>query len=54
MRWDEYGQRKPDGPADWYVRPSAAFNATCPFTPAAANEDAIAAERFPKQAMPRR
>jgi coenzyme F420-reducing hydrogenase beta subunit len=47
MRWDTYGQRKPDGPSDWYVRPDPAFDATCPFAPNAADEDAIAAARFP-------
>ncbi|MGR4863940.1 Coenzyme F420 hydrogenase/dehydrogenase, beta subunit C-terminal domain [Caulobacter sp. LARHSG274] len=46
MQLDRYGQFKPEGPADWRRAPSAAFAATCPFSPAAANEDQIAAERF--------
>ena len=46
MRWDRYGQLKPDGPAHWYRRRDPAFSAICPFAPAAVDEDAIAAERF--------
>ncbi len=46
MAWDGYGQLKPAGSADWYRRRDPAFSAICPFSPAAANEDAIAAERF--------
>ena len=47
MAWDRDGFLKPNGPADWYSQPSEVFSAQCPFSPAAANEDAIAAERFP-------
>ena len=47
MRWDTFGQLKPEGPAAWYRTPTAAFSATCPFSPAAADEDAIAAASFP-------
>ena len=47
MGWDAYGQLKPEGPKDWYVRRDAAFARQCPFSPAGANEDLIAAERFP-------
>ena len=47
MAWDGDGFLKPNGPADWYSQPSEVFSAQCPFSPAAANEDAIAAERFP-------
>lgn len=47
MRWDAQGFLKPEGPADWYERPTEAFAQTCPFSPGAANEDVIAAERFP-------
>ena len=46
MRWDSHGHLKPTGPADWYERRSAGFSRRCPFSPAAANEDVIAAERF--------
>lgn len=45
MEWDGYGQLKPSGPAT--QRPSEAFAGLCPFSPAAANEDVIAAARFP-------
>lgn len=48
MRWDAHGFLKPQGPTNWYEAPSEAFARRCPFSPAAANEDAIAAERFPE------
>jgi coenzyme F420-reducing hydrogenase beta subunit len=35
------------GDPDWLARPSASFARLCPFSPTAANEDAIAADRFP-------
>lgn len=43
MGWDDFGQLKPlhDTP------PSESFAALCPFSPAAADEDQIAAARFP-------
>jgi coenzyme F420-reducing hydrogenase beta subunit len=47
MRWDPDGFLKPAGPADWYEAPSEHATAHCPFSPAAADEDVIAAERFP-------
>jgi coenzyme F420-reducing hydrogenase beta subunit len=43
MRWDRNGFLKPH-PASARLQ---SFAATCPFSPAAANEDMIAAERFP-------
>ena len=46
MRWDRDGLLKPGGEADWLDQPSEAFTHQCPFSPAAANEDQIAAERF--------
>ena len=51
MAWDRDGFRKPNGPAEWYEQPSGAFSVQCPFSPAAPNEDAIAAERFPGAAV---
>lgn len=45
MRWDEYGQRKPAGSE--IRRRTEAFARTCPFSPAAADEDAIGAALFP-------
>lgn len=47
MRFDVYGQRKPDGPKTWLRTPQPALARTCPFSPWAANEDEIALERFP-------
>ena len=48
LGWDSYGQLKPRG--TWAAEPSAAFANICPFSPDAANEDEIAAERFPEPA----
>jgi coenzyme F420-reducing hydrogenase beta subunit len=47
MRWDRHGQLKPAGPRDWYRGRSEAFSATCPFSPAARDERALADECFP-------
>ncbi|NUQ17826.1 MAG: coenzyme F420 hydrogenase [Sphingomonas sp.] len=44
MRWDRDGFLKPDDRAE---PPAEQFANQCPFSPAAANEDQIAAERFP-------
>ena len=52
MTWDRYGQRKPstatltDHEAG-HAPPPAAFAATCPFSPAARDEDQLALARFP-------
>ena len=46
MRWDRDGFMKPQGPAGWAATPSEQFSRQCPFSPAAENEDEIAAERF--------
>ena len=45
MAWDAYGQLKPHGTGT--RRQTEAFAALCPFSPFAANEDQIAAARFP-------
>jgi coenzyme F420-reducing hydrogenase beta subunit len=50
MRWDRHGFLKPDGPEEWIEAPSDSFSRQCPFSPAAASEDQIAAERFPATA----
>lgn len=50
MRWDGYGQLKPEGPADWQARPTAQFSRICPFSPMASDEDRLAALRFPAPA----
>ena len=45
MEWDSFGQRQPRGPGT--AAASGAFARTCPFSPHAQNEDAVAATRFP-------
>ena len=47
MRWDRDGFLKPDRASTLAEAPSERFSNQCPFSPAAANEDEIAAERFP-------
>lgn len=55
MGWDRDGFMKPHGPREWMDSPSHRFSLQCPFSPAAEDEDAIAAGRFPAatQADPR-
>jgi coenzyme F420-reducing hydrogenase beta subunit len=48
MAWDADGQLKPHGDRRWHEGRSAPFSERCPFSPLAANEDAIAAMRFPQ------
>ena len=47
MRFDVHGLLRPDGPRGWDHAGASHFAHTCPFSPSAANEDAIAAECFP-------
>ncbi|MBO9624282.1 MAG: Coenzyme F420 hydrogenase/dehydrogenase, beta subunit C-terminal domain [Sphingomonas sp.] len=47
MDWDAHGLLKPRGPDRWLRAPDAALARTCPFSPASADEDAIALARFP-------
>lgn len=47
MAFDRYGQYKPTGSAAWLTQPSAHFARICPFSPAAPDEDMLAAELFP-------
>ncbi len=47
MRWNRYGQLAPSGPSEWLRSPSQDLARRCPFSPAAANEDELARERFP-------
>lgn len=47
MGWNRYGQLEPVGPREWLGGRSADLARRCPFSPVAANEDLIAAERFP-------
>lgn len=46
LNFDSIGELKPRGPSDWYKRKTEAFTRTCPFSPAALNENNIAAELF--------
>ena len=45
-RWNRYRLLEPAGPTDWFDRPTADLAQRCPFSPSAADEDAIAADRF--------
>ncbi|HEU5015281.1 MAG TPA: Coenzyme F420 hydrogenase/dehydrogenase, beta subunit C-terminal domain [Roseiflexaceae bacterium] len=47
MIMDRYGQYKPTGPVEWLHLRSSSFSQTCPFSPAAANEDELATVLFP-------
>jgi coenzyme F420-reducing hydrogenase beta subunit len=51
MGFDAYGQLKPTGPAAWRDAASARLARTCPFSPHAADEDALAAASFPDAAF---
>ena len=51
MQFDAYGHLKPHGPPAWLRRRSERFTHTCPFSPAARNEDQLAAELFPTAAQ---
>ncbi len=46
MKFDTYGQLKPAGNKQWKNKPSETFTRTCPFSPAAKNENELAAELF--------
>ena len=48
MDFDRYGQMRPTGPRRWLNdRQEPGFEALCPFSPFAADEDALAARLFP-------
>lgn len=47
LTWNAEGHLGPAGPDRWMTHRSEAFSQTCPFSPRARDEDAIAAERFP-------
>ena len=47
MAFDAYGELKPEGASAWYQRPSESFTRTCPFSPAAKNEDYLATNLYP-------
>jgi coenzyme F420-reducing hydrogenase beta subunit len=48
IRWDRHGFLKPTGDDHWLEAPSTYTTEHCPFSPAAADEDTISAERFPR------
>lgn len=48
MEFDRYGQLEPRGSAEWLSRRSAAFSRTCPFSPGASDETALAENLFPQ------
>ena len=47
MKLDRYGQLKPSGSGAWRGRGSPALARTCPFSPAARDEDALSQGLFP-------
>ena len=47
MTFDDYGQLRPKGSSAWYNRSSETFTQTCPFSPAAHNEDYLATNLYP-------
>jgi coenzyme F420-reducing hydrogenase beta subunit len=47
MRWNRYRQLEPDGAQAWLETPSEELARRCPFSPTAADEGTISAERFP-------
>lgn len=48
MAWDRYGQLKPKGETKWLRQRSESFSRTCPFSPAAKNENELAAALYPE------
>jgi len=46
MGWNRYRQLEPTAPSRWMSRPSDDLAERCPFSPSAANEDALSRERF--------
>lgn len=46
MEFDHYGQLKPQVSSPWYNIRSSGFSRTCPFSPAADNEDQISSKLF--------
>lgn len=50
MEFDCYGQIKPRAEKGWIDRPNKSFSKICPFSPAAQNEDELAAMHYPSAA----
>lgn len=47
VHFNAYGFLNPKGPGDWYKGRSESFTQTCPFSPAATNEDSLATMLYP-------
>jgi coenzyme F420-reducing hydrogenase beta subunit len=47
VRFDRFGRLRPDGPKRWFRQRSVNLARTCPSSPAARDEDALALELFP-------
>lgn len=48
IKFDKYGQLKPDASKDWMNKKTEVFGSTCPFSPVAIKEDALSALNFPE------
>ena len=48
MEFDAYGELKPHGASEWLRTRSDEFTRTCPFSPAAKNENELAANLYPE------
>ncbi|MFP7726050.1 Coenzyme F420 hydrogenase/dehydrogenase, beta subunit C-terminal domain [Lysobacter sp. D1-1-M9] len=48
MQFDAHGLLRPAGPSEWLRHGPEDFASTCPFSPAALDEDRLAAELFPQ------
>lgn len=46
MKFDSFGELKPQGPSSWYKKRTEAFSKTCPFSPKAKNETQLATSLF--------
>ncbi len=51
INFDAYGELKPQGSSAWLRQESESFTRTCPFSPAAHNEDQLAAQLYPTPAQ---
>jgi len=50
MRFDRYGELEPAGTSSWLRRGTEVFSRTCPFSPSARDETALATALFPDSA----
>lgn len=47
LRFDRFGRLRPDGPREWVRTASSSLARTCPSSPAARDEDALALDLYP-------